>query len=430
MTALPFSFKPDWSNPITERLSWLTTVMTSRSGAEQRYAVRITPRRQFDIPLLLTGQERTYFDTILARNGGGTWNVPIVHEEKSIGPISAGQTRIYLDPAYTEIGVGVKLLLRDDWYRSEVVTVTNVTDTYIDIEPTVLTYQAATITPTFEGVIAEAVSTARKTARIYQVTVRFTSIEAAVWPVNSRELPTLTTAVIDGKTFPILTQEPNAINDLDYSYERIWSVIDSDVAIPAYIDKAQRQFTSQKYEFFLVGRAERSNFRDMLYALRGRQQPIWVPTFNDDITYGAGHAVVYPNQLGLTGTITGREYFLEFRTDGTVASGLAVASTGGATAEEIDTPTVFRRSFVNLKRLDVDDIEIQHYGTLDGAATCSVIFRDAPDLRVPAIYTSPPLTDPVYHHGGPDGHDDVTPTNDVAADNPTLGDLIAEQTVT
>jgi hypothetical protein len=71
-----------------------------------------------------------------------------------------------------------------------------------------------------------------------------------------------------------------------------------------------------------------------------------------------------------------------FHTDGTVTFATLPAFPG-------EPPPVFskgnvtRGSFMSLKRLDVDDIEIQHYTDLEGPATVSVIFRDAPDLRMP-----------------------------------------------
>lgn len=424
---IPFSFKPDWSNPITERLSWLTTVMQSRSGAEQRYAVRLSPRRQIDFPLQLIGQERSYFDVILGRNGGGLWNVPIPHEEILIGGVSVGQDTLFFDPAYREIGVGTKLLLRQEWDLSEIVTVTAVDSASVTITPAVLSYQAATVTPTFLGVISENVSVSRLTARVYQMTVRFTSQEPAIWPPAGVSSSPPERWTIGPADFLALTHPPNAINSLDYTYERMWSAIDGDAALPLYVDKAARQFTTQKYEFFLVGPQEKSNFRNLLYGLQGRLKPIWVPTFNDDMAPGYS----YPNPLGLSWlSVPGRENWLKFMRDGTIQTGyLSVDFSGynGTPPEVFDaSSTVFQESFVNVKRLDVDDIEIQHYGGIDGVATCSVIFRDAPDLRVTAGYGGQAYPDAVYHRVG----GDVTPTNDIAADSVTIANLIAEQTVT
>jgi hypothetical protein len=86
--------------------------------------------------------------------------------------------------------------------------------------------------------------------------VRFTSLDPTIWPVTAHpvnSLPIVPYPGASGATFPILTMPPNAVNSLDYDYERIWSVVDNATSIPVYTDKAARQFTSQKYEFFLVG---------------------------------------------------------------------------------------------------------------------------------------------------------------------------------
>jgi hypothetical protein len=427
--ALPFPFAPDWTQPIVERLSWLTAIQTSRSGAEQRQALRLTPRRAFDIPVQLVGQERSYFDVLLGQNGGGIWNVPIPHEEISVGVVSAEQTVFYINPSFREIGIGYKLLLRGSCFQAEVVEVTAIGSDTIMTTPVVLSYDAATLTPTFEGVISDRVQTSRLTARIYTATVRFTTLEPTVWrppmfgpaPLVFPGVPP--SLVINGKSFPVLTQPPNAVNSLDYDYERMWSVVDNDTSIPVYTDKSARQFTSQKYEFFLVGKEERYGFRDLLYALRGKQTPLWVPTFNDDFAVGYG----YPNPMGLPHTvIPGRDYFVIFYRDGTPLTAYPAPAYDGQPPEIFSAGNVARISFVTLKRLDVDDIEIQHYGTLESVATVSVVFRDAPDLRALSYFITQPFRDPVYHTAS----GDVPPTNDVGADSPTMAGLIAPQTIT
>jgi hypothetical protein len=427
--ALLFPFAPDWTQPIVERLSWLTAIQTSRSGAEQREALRLTPRRSFDIPVQLVGQERTYFDVLLGTNGGATWNVPIPHEEIGVGFVFPGQTVFFINPSFREIGIGYKLLLRGSCFQAEIIEVTEIGSDTITTTPVELSYNVATLTPTFEGVIPDKVQTSRLTARVYTATVRFTALERTVWrPPMFGPAPLIfpgvpPSLVINGKSFPVLTQPPNAVNSLDYDYERMWSVVDNDTSIPVYIDKAARQFTSQKYEFFLVGKEERYGFRDLLYALRGKQTPLWVPTFNDDFAVGYG----YPNPLGLPHTtIPGRDYFVIFYNDGTPIAAFPAPAYDGQPPEIYSKGNIARISFVALKRLDVDDIELQHYGTLDSAATVSVVFRDAPDLRVPTGYAAQPFPDALYHHAS--GPAEV-PTNDVGAGDPTLAGLIANQVV-
>jgi hypothetical protein len=289
---LPFPFPPDWSNTITERLSWLTAIQTSPSGAEQREALRLTPRRVIDYPMMLHAVERSYFDMLMAQNGGGKWWVPIPHEEVRVGEVFVGQDEFLFDAAYREIAVGAKLLLRGDAFRCEMLTVTEITPYSVKTTGAQQNYPVATVTPTFFGVISDKVTAMRPTAQVYTTTIRFTSLEPTFWPAVPRDFASLQVFPYgvggSGEQFPVLTVPPNAVNSLDYDYERIWSVVDNATSIPVYTDVSARQVTSQKYEFFLVGPQERRDFRDLLYTLKGRCAPIWVPTFNDDVSIGYG----------------------------------------------------------------------------------------------------------------------------------------------
>jgi hypothetical protein len=155
---LPFPFPPDWSNTITERLSWLTAIQKSPTGAEQREALRLTPRRAIDYPMMFDSVERNYFDVLLAQNGGGKWWVPIPHEEVRVGEVFVTQNEFFFDASYREIAVGSKLLLRGDAFRCEMLTVTAITPYSVQTTGVQQSYPVATLTPTFLGVISDKVT--------------------------------------------------------------------------------------------------------------------------------------------------------------------------------------------------------------------------------------------------------------------------------
>lgn len=401
MNPIAWPFVPDWTNGITERLSWLTAIQTSRSGAEQRQALRIAPRRQIELPTLLTGQERAYFDILLMRNGGSAWYAPIPHETIFVGEVQSTQTVFPMDTAYREIAVGMKLILRgDDAFHTEIVEVNSVASDSVTTSAVVSYYASATLTPAFLSIITDKVDVQSRTARVSTATARFDSIEGMVWPPVVRSLasvPTFTAPITGASSYPILTKPPNRASDIDFSFMRTLSVTDNSQANPQYTDKSNRAFTSQKYDWFLVGPQERQDFRDFLFRLQGKVKPVWVPTFNDDLGYAQG----YPNPLGF-GDIApppGREYFAQFRTDGTVLGfGVTAMTTGWRIPTEVFAASnVLRNSFMSLKRLDVDDIEFQHYADSAGLATVSAIFRDAPDIRVPAAYNGIGYSNQGYH---------------------------------
>ena len=61
--ALPlWTFPPNWNSPIKETLEWLTDVLQSPSGAEQRRALRLAPRRSFTFEVLVHQAQRTRAD--------------------------------------------------------------------------------------------------------------------------------------------------------------------------------------------------------------------------------------------------------------------------------------------------------------------------------------------------------------------------------
>lgn len=404
MVTIPFPFDPDWTNGITERLSWLTAIQTSRTGAEQRQALRVAPRRQIDIPLVLHGGARSYFDTLLARQGGSTWYAPIPHEQIFYGYVYPGQTAFAFDTTYREIRVGSNLMVRGDTFHVEMIQVTSVSADGIVTTPTVYEYAAARITPTFQAVIAEKVSASRQNARTMTATVRFSSVEPMVWPTTARSLAAFgaTYQTASGKpAYPILTKEPNSVNVLDYEFERMWSSVDNSMSVPLYIDKAGREFTSQQYAWFLNGPQERRDFRDLLFALQGRAKPLWVPTFNDDFSTTLG----YENVMGFPTTpIPDREYGAQFTRAGVVTGFAASAYNTGTRIppETFADATILRRSFMSLKRLDVDDIEFLHYADLDGVATVTALFRDAPDIRQPLNFAVQGFPNSGYWPGAAD----------------------------
>ncbi len=64
ITAWPFA--PDWSDGVQESLEWLTELLTSTSGVEQRRSLRLSPRRSFEAEFYAEGRERVLLDLSLA----------------------------------------------------------------------------------------------------------------------------------------------------------------------------------------------------------------------------------------------------------------------------------------------------------------------------------------------------------------------------
>lgn len=80
--ALPvFGVLPNWANGITERVSYLTDVLTSETGAEQRRALRQYPRRSFEASFLRDNVLRARLDAFMVGVGAADFMVPLWHEQ-------------------------------------------------------------------------------------------------------------------------------------------------------------------------------------------------------------------------------------------------------------------------------------------------------------------------------------------------------------
>lgn len=73
-------FEPNWSGEFRESLSWLTEILSSPTGAEQRRCKRLYPRRTFEFECAVHGTARQYMEQLIETNGGRNWYLPLFHQ--------------------------------------------------------------------------------------------------------------------------------------------------------------------------------------------------------------------------------------------------------------------------------------------------------------------------------------------------------------
>ncbi len=83
--------------------------------------------------------------------------------------------------------------------------------------------------------------------------------------------------------FNVLSLPPDERSPLNSGIERLLVELDNKIAMPIWRDTAARPFTYEQYSWVLQGRSEQQAFRNLLQSLRGRSQPLWIPTFMDDM---------------------------------------------------------------------------------------------------------------------------------------------------
>lgn len=71
-----FLFPPNWSEGVEHQLSFKTDIFTSRSGKEQRRALRQTPRRTVSFSAMVVGPELVKFQRLMATKQNAEFQVP------------------------------------------------------------------------------------------------------------------------------------------------------------------------------------------------------------------------------------------------------------------------------------------------------------------------------------------------------------------
>ncbi|MCL6228962.1 hypothetical protein M4368_31510, partial [Pseudomonas aeruginosa PA103] len=113
ITAWPFA--PDWADGVQESLEWLTELLTSTSGVEQRRSLRLSPRRSFEAEFYAEGRERVLLDLSLAGWGGRIWALPVWPDIQLLASVTAaGALTVECDTRWRDFRAGGLALLRGE----------------------------------------------------------------------------------------------------------------------------------------------------------------------------------------------------------------------------------------------------------------------------------------------------------------------------
>lgn len=393
-----WSFEADWADDCLETMEWLTNILRSPTGAEQRRGLRLYPRQTFEFRVLVKRKVRSLFDNMLTVYGSKDWRVPLWHSvhftETDNFP---GQTFIACTTAQSEFASGDVAFLSTDAFNHESVRISSVSPHGLNLlEPFSRAWPAGTkFYPARVARLTEQPKLRRETSDLASAVIRFKMSERRIEP----SLIPLETY----RGFPVLSLAPDESERLDYGFDRILEEIDNQTGQIFRHDSANKAFPTQTYRWNLTGRESLQSFRSLMFGLRGRLVPLWVPTFFDDFflseIYNPGEAVLKVENTGYTATggprVNRQDVLIELHSGERFMRHL-VASTMAPDGSEhlrLNTPlpvtitpeNVARISFMALSRLDHDNVEISHRTDTAGVSIAKVTFRSAPDLRVPKV---------------------------------------------
>lgn len=390
---IAWSFVPDWADGVIERLTWATDILSSESMVELRRKLRLAPRRELEAAMYVEGRERQLLDLMLFGWGARIWALPLWHEIQILStPVPAGALSVTCSTQYLDFRAGGLAMLRgESAFNSETVEIDAVTAGSLLLKRA--TQQAwpagSRIYPVRPARMTQAPVLQRLTDQAIAADVTFMITDPCDWPA------VMPATLYRGR--PVLEARPDESEDLTSTYERLLLTLDGGYSTPLTTDTANRAMPVQSHRWIDMGRAARAAYRSMLYALAGRQVPLWVPTHADDLqlvaTTSALSTVLDVAYVGYTRfgqSKTGRrdiriELFngtaLHRRITGSIeldqhTERLAIDSALGVLVEPGD---VMRISWLALCRGNSDAVEIHHQTDSEGVASSSLTFRGVRD---------------------------------------------------
>jgi hypothetical protein len=388
-------FQPNWREAITERLTWLSGVLTSDTGAVQSFSARLSPRREFEALFNPVGDERTFFDLFLSELGRQEMMIPLWHDRhKLTSAVEDGDNRIDCDTEYGEfMDGGMALLIGDDPWSHQAVEIDEVDETGFTLAV------AADFDWPVNGVILPLrrsridlqPSLTNFTGAVGNTTLRFALNQANEIP----DYGAWDGLMLDG--YPVLTTPTNWREQVEMEFSGITETEDNNTGLTFIRDIADRAFRTKNHLWMLRGRQENWEFRQFLYRMGGRRNPVYIPTGTQDMVVAtdaaAGANNVQVRRVGLTyigGPQPGRDRFLVKTTEGTQArriTGLGVPSLTFYEKLNLNAvltyalPAGSELSFLEAMRADGDSIELQHHTDTEGLTECSINFRSFSDTR-------------------------------------------------
>lgn len=393
-----FSIRPNWADGITEYLEWKTDIMQGLDGAEQRRALRITPRRLFEIVFNPFNNDRSFMDLFLHRMGDEEFLLPLWHDQASLtAALAQGGNRVSIDNTFREFETGGLAIIYGSTFSYEVVSIESQDDTGLDLAaPTAHAWPVGCkVYPLRVAIFDDtAITSAAKTSTVGDTTLLFRLNRANPYDAGDEDL-----TIYDG--YPMLTVEPNRMDDLSMDYARLTSDYDNDFGLTLRRDETTRAFTTSFYNWQVVGREAHHKLRQLFYRMEGRLKGVWLPTFNADFTLarplGAADTRVSIEEIGWAytgGAVNGRTRAIILGSDfqhhpvrfnGLVAplaegeERLTLTAAAGFTAT-----TGAYGSFMDTARLDQDRLEIKHHTDSDGVMEVSAALKTFANTRDPA----------------------------------------------
>ncbi|WP_245552775.1 phage tail protein [Actinobacillus capsulatus] len=392
--SIDWEFFPDWSEDVTEKLEFLTTVHQSMTGAEQRIAKRLSPRRTFEFKVSTTGTERQRLENMLYAYGARVWAMPIFTDCAYLSQDARqGQRELKINTLGYDFVRGGRAILMTG-LRKEMVEIAELKLNSLTLKRPIVgdfSRNTTAVYPLRSAVLTDMPQLSHLSDNVSTAQIRLQIHEHNAHDDDVSHLSTY-------RNHPVLEPTSDWSDDITSQYTRLIKQLDNQTGLPHYLDTANKAFQVTAHRFIAVGREEQRKLRQLFYYLRGRQRAIWVATGATDLTPVAnivgksidianiGYSSALQKQVGRQDIriecYDGQIFYRRIIAAGAVDSQTERLALDGDTLA-IPQNNIAKISWLTLSRLDSDTITWKHYTDADGSATIAVNFRGLRDELEP-----------------------------------------------
>lgn len=276
-TMVPFS--PNWSTPLTKVLSYKTDILTTKSGREQRRALRSHPRISLDFDIIRSGQNSREFNNLLMTQQDNRMLVPdFTRTIRTTAVMPALTSIVTVENVPHWLIVGSSLVFQWEGIRETrtVATIDGLEITFTGVGDVDIP-EFALVRPTLVTRIQEDQSVNWETNTVTTIGAVFDAIPGE----QVREEPLLASEYMNG--LEIFGKQPNWAAGIEDSMKSARNMVDFDRGATSLYTSADHPTRTTKMAFNGLDALASEELTSFFMRQKGRRGQFWVPSWESDI---------------------------------------------------------------------------------------------------------------------------------------------------
>lgn len=281
MTHILLPFEPDWSSDVQVEREYKTDIIISRNLTEQRKAARQQPRRSFEFETHLSPRDSKNLILWMGSKAQSLFAIPDFTRETGLSAsalVAASSISIPL-PIPSWVRAGAYLVVGSGRFsQKELVEVVSVVGTTVNLaDLTTYAWGAGSkVRPAVLGTLDQQFKFTMATTRSGKVRLRF--IED---PGESEEAYVSPSTLFDGRE--VFLGKFNWRDSVVHEVEGQLATLAFDLGVFSHV--AFQDFNPRQVQatYSMFSKAEAEEFITFMHRKRGRLQPFWMPTWQEDM---------------------------------------------------------------------------------------------------------------------------------------------------